>query len=124
MDHNSLPPAYEATMPSRKPAIVSAILTVLILALLALLSALLQMVALNGASERQGITALGISLTCQGAVIILAAIVARWLTQFLITKADWNPIMAVITVVLVTATVAGAITFLFMIIAIPVAGIR
>ena len=49
-------------MTNKSPATISAILTVLILVLLAILFALLQMVALNGASERQGLTAMGISL--------------------------------------------------------------
>ena len=41
-------------MPNKSPATISAILTVTILVLLAILFLLLQMIALNGASERQG----------------------------------------------------------------------
>jgi hypothetical protein len=43
-------------MPNKSPATISAILTVLILVLLSILFLLLQMIALNGASERQGLT--------------------------------------------------------------------
>jgi len=42
-------------MPSKTPAIISALLTVLLLIFLAVLSLLFQMVALNGTSERQGL---------------------------------------------------------------------
>ena len=109
---------------SRRPAIVSAILTVVLLGLLASLSLLLQMVALNGASERQGVTALGISLACQGIVIILLGILAARATSFLITKVAWNSILAVIVTVIVAAMIGGTISFLSSVIAIPIAGIR
>jgi hypothetical protein len=56
--------------------------------------------------------------------MLLAGVVARWLTNFLITKATWNNIMAIGTAVLVAASVGGAISFLSMIITIPLAGIR
>lgn len=111
-------------MTNKRPATISAILTVLILGFLAILSVLLQMVALNGAGERQGATAMGLSLACQGIVIILLAILAARATQFLITRADWNSILAVAVTVFVAATIGGVITFLSSVIAIPLAGIR
>lgn len=111
-------------MSNKTPATISVILTVLLLILLAVLLLLIELIALNGVNERQGVTAMGISLACQGAVLILAGLSARWMTNFLITKADWNHSMAVVTAVLVAASVGGAISFLSVIIAIPVAGIR
>jgi hypothetical protein len=111
-------------MLNKNPATVSVILTILLLIFIAVVLLLFEMVALNGASERQGLTAMVLSLGCQGVVMLLAGVVARWLTNFLITKATWNNIMAVITAVLVAASVGGAISFLSMIIAIPLAGIR
>ena len=111
-------------MSRRSPATISAILTVLILVLLAILFALLQMVLLNGFSERQGLTAMGISLGCQSiAVILLAALAAR-ATTFLVTKVEWNSILAVIVTVMIAATIGGAISFLASLLAILVAGIR
>jgi hypothetical protein len=110
-------------MSRRTPATISAILTVLLLILLAVLFTLLQMIALNGVSERQGLTAIGISLACQSIVIILLGIFAARVTNFLITKVNWNSILAVVTTVLVAAMIGGAISFLSSVIAIPVAGI-
>ena len=111
-------------MARKRPAIVAAGATMIILVLLAILSVLLQMVALNGAGERQGVMAMGISLACQGAVMLLAAAFARWLTDFLITRAQWHPIMAIVSAVLVAASLGGAVSFLTAILSIPAAGIR
>jgi hypothetical protein len=111
-------------MPDKNPANISAILTILLLIMLAVLSLLFEMLAFNGVSERQGLIAMGTSLACQGVVMILAGVFARWLTNFLITKATWNNIMAVGTAVLVAASISGAIAFLSILIAIPIAGIR
>lgn len=109
---------------SKTPATVSAILTIGILVILAILFTLLQMVALNGASERQGLTAMGISLGCQSLVIILLGTLAARATTFLITKVEWNSILAVVIPVLASTTIGGTIAFLTTVIAIPVAGIR
>ena len=111
-------------MPLKSPATISAALTVLILVLVAIVFALLQMLALNGAGERQGLTAMGLSLACQSLVIILLAALAARATRFLITKVDWNSILAVAVTVLVATTIGGTISFLSMIISIPLAGIR
>jgi hypothetical protein len=111
-------------MPTKSPATISATLTILILVFLAILFALLQMVALNGASERQGLTAMGISLGCQSITVILLAVLAARATKFLITKVEWNGILAVVVTVLAATTIGGVISFLATVIAIPIAGIR
>jgi membrane protease YdiL (CAAX protease family) len=110
-------------MSSKSPATISAVLTVLILVFLAIVFVLLQMVALNGASERQGLTAMGLSLGCQSIVIILLAALAARATTFLIKKAKWNSILAVVVTVLIASVIGGVISFLASVIAIPVAGI-
>ena len=96
-------------MPKKSPATISAILTVLMLVLLAILFLLLQMIALNGASERQGLTAMGISLGCQSLVIILLATLAARATTFLITTVGWNSMLAVVVTVIVAATIGGIV---------------
>ena len=111
-------------MSTKTPATISALLTVLILVFLAILFVLLQMVALNGASERQGLTAMGLSLGCQSLVVILLATLAARATTFLITKVEWNGVLAVVVTVFIAVTIGGVISFLASLIAIPVAGIR
>lgn len=111
-------------MSTKTPATISAVLTVALLILLAILFVLLQMVALNGASERQGLTAMGLSLGCQSLVIILLGTLAARATTFLIRRVAWNSILAVVVAVLVATMIGGVIAFLSTIIAIPVAGIR
>ncbi len=110
-------------MSNKSPAAVSAILTVVILVFLAIVFVLLQMIALNGASERQGLTAMGLSLGCQSIIVILLAALAARATTFLIAKAEWNSIPAVVVTVLIASVLGGVISFLTSIIAIPVAGI-
>lgn len=111
-------------MSTKTPATISAVLTVVILVLLAVVLVLFQMLALNGASEKQGMTAMGISLACQSIVILLLAALAARATNFLVTKVSWNGILAVVVTVLVATTIGGTIAFLASLIAIPVAGIR
>jgi hypothetical protein len=82
------------------------------------------MVALNGAGERQGATAMGISLACQGVVMILLAVFSVRATGFLITKVQWNSILAVAVTVTVAAMIGGVLSLLSSILAVPVAGIR
>ena len=60
-------------MPNKKPIIISAILTIILLIIFGVLSVFTQMLVLNGVSESQGMTAMGVSLVCQGAGAILAA---------------------------------------------------
>lgn len=111
-------------MSTKTPAIISAILTILLLTVLGVLSLLFQMVALNGVSERQGVTAMGISLVCQGMGAILLGIFAGWLTKLMITKFNLNKILAVVIAVALGTLFGGIIAFLSIIISIPVAGIR
>jgi membrane protease YdiL (CAAX protease family) len=110
-------------MSNKTPAAISATLTVLILILLGVLFVLFQMLALNGASERQGMIAMGLALACQSMVVIFLGTVAAWATNFLIARVGWDRILAVIVTVLVTTAVGGTLSFLATILAIPVSGI-
>jgi len=81
---------------------IAATLTVLLLTVLAILFMLVQMLALNGVSERQGTTALGLSLACQGMSILLSGGLAFGLSRLFVERFNWNKILAV-----VLAVVAG-----------------
>ena len=111
-------------MSNKAPAVISTVLTVIFLVILAVASVLFEMLALNGASERQGTLAMGISLACQGVSLVLIAILTRWLTNLLITRFSWNKIVAVIVTVISGVLLGSVISFLSLIISIPVAGIR
>lgn len=111
-------------MSRKTPAAISATLTVIILIILAIVFLLLQMVALNGASEREGFTAMGISLGCQSLLVIFLAAFAARATTFLITKVEWNSILAVAVTVFAASTIGGVIAFLSSIVSIAVVGIR
>ena len=94
------------------------------LIIFAVLSVFMQMIALNGVSESQGMTAMGISLVCQGIGVILVGILAGWLTNLAINKFNWNKVLAVIVPVIAGVLMGGAISVVSTIISIPMAGIR
>lgn len=111
-------------MPTRTPSIIAAVLTVLLLILFSIMFLFVEVIALNGASERQGLTAMALSLICQGMTVILAAMLVWRLTNLLITKFSWNAILAIIVAIIAGTFGGGLLVFLSMIIAIPAAGIR
>ena len=111
-------------MSNKAPAVISTVLTIIFLVILAAASVLFEMLALNGASERQGTLAMGISLACQGVSLVLIAVFTRWLTNLLITRFNWNKIVAVIVTVISGVLLGGIVSFLSLIISIPIAGIR
>jgi membrane protease YdiL (CAAX protease family) len=111
-------------MSTKTPAIISAVLTVIFLILFVVLFLFVQMIALNGASEQQGVMAMGLSLICQGIGVILAAMLAWRLTDLLIGKFNWNAIPAVIIAIIAGTFGGGLLAFLSVIAAIPIAGIR
>jgi hypothetical protein len=110
-------------MPSKTPSTIAVILTVVLLILLAILSVLIQMLAFNGASENQGLTAMGISLGCQGVTLILAAIFVRWMTNLLIAKFNWNRALSVALSVMAGTTIGILISFASIFISALLAGI-
>ncbi|MCI0550526.1 MAG: hypothetical protein L0287_06200 [Anaerolineae bacterium] len=94
-------------MPSKTPARISVLLTILSLIVIAVITVLTQMLALNGASERQGMTAMGISLGCQGVVLIVATLLASRLTKTFIEKFKWSNIPSVIAAIILSIPLAG-----------------
>ena len=110
-------------MTNKTPAIISVVLTILLLILLGGFSVFMQMIALNGVSERQGTTAMVISLVCQGIGLILAAIVAGWISNLVITKFNWNKALAILVAVIAGVLLGGTLSVLSFFLSIPLAGI-
>ncbi len=111
-------------MPNRMPAIFAGSLTIVLLILCGVIFIGIQIIALNGATERQGMHAMLISLTCQSAGAIVTAIFAHWLTKRLIVKFNWNTLIAVIAAVILATAVGVVIASLATVVAIPLAGIH
>lgn len=111
-------------MPSKIPALISGLSTFFILILVAVLSVFTQMLVLNGASESQGFNAMSISLICQSVGLFPAIILARWLTNFLITKYNWNQILAILVAIVAGTTLGGIMSFFAIIVSTLAAGIR
>jgi hypothetical protein len=111
-------------MSSRTASILAAILSILLMLIFAVLAVIFELIALNGANESQGMSAIGISLTCLGAGAILLGVLAWKVTGLLITRFNLNPILAVTLIVALAMLVAGTISILSIFVSIPLAGIR
>ncbi len=108
----------------KKPAMISAMLTVVFLFIITLLSLFFEVIAMNGATEKQGTVALSISLMCNGLGIILFGFFASWLTKLFITKFKWNQILAVMISVFFGVVFGTVLSFFSMVASILLAGVR
>lgn len=99
-------------MPNKTPAIVSAVLTLILLIIISVILSFGQLVLLNGFSERVGSTALITSFICQGVSNILAVIIAWRLTIRFITKSNWSNIAAVLVSVLAGTLTGAGLSFI------------
>jgi hypothetical protein len=112
-------------MPNKTSSRISAILTIVLLVLTGLVILFAQVLTLNGFSERAGTISLITSLICQGAAIIVAALLAGRLTRWFIEKFNWNKTLAVIVAVIAASIPGGLLMALGLFISIFVAeGIR
>lgn len=111
-------------MPTKTASLVSVILSVLLLVIFAVLTLFFEMVLLNGASERQGLTAMGITLLCQAAGAVVIGALAWKSTSLLITRFNLNSVLAVVIAVILAVLAGGVFSFLALIVSIPLAGIR
>ena len=99
-------------MSEKTPAIVAIILTVLLLILLGLVFLFVGLVGLNGFSEQEATVALSAMLICQGVGMILAALLAGWLTRLGITKLNWHKALAVAVAVFAGTLLGGVLSLL------------
>ena len=111
-------------MTNKTPAVISAVITVVLLVIITVLSLFFEMVALDGATEKQGIIALSISLVCHILAIILLGLFASRFTKFVITKFNLNKILAAITAVILAIGLGVVFSFFTMTLSILGAGVR
>lgn len=111
-------------MSNRTPAILATTITIGLLIVTAILSILLEMLALNGVSESQGVTAMGTSLICQGVGAILAGGLAFALTNLFVNKLNWNKILSVVLAVVAGTVLGVGLAFASSLFSMIVAGVR
>lgn len=111
-------------MPAKTPSLIAGLSTFLLTIVLAIVFFFGQIVLLNGASESDAFNALAVSVICQSVVLLLAVILARWLTNLLITKFQWSKALAVVTAVIAGTGLGALASFLSSILSILVAGLR
>ena len=108
-------------MSTRIPSAIAGLSTFFILIAFGILSVLVQMLALNGANESSSFNAMITSVICQSVYLLIAVILARWLVNLLITKFKWNTVLAVLVAIVVPTALGLAVSFLAIIITIPIA---
>lgn len=108
-------------MPTKSSSIISTLLTVLTLLVFGAASMFFLLVALNGFDSRSGEPALIISLVCNILGIILAAILAWKLPDWLINRFNWNRIVAVLVSVFAGFFIGSGISLVAMFIGVIVA---
>jgi uncharacterized membrane protein YidH (DUF202 family) len=111
-------------MSTRSASIIAAILSILMLVIFAVFVIIFEILVLNGVSENQGMTAIGISLACLGAGAVLFGLLAWKATEFLIRKLNLNPALAIVLTLALVLLIGGTISILSLFIAIPLAGIE
>ena len=111
-------------MQTKTPGIISVVVTVLLLLAITAVSTLLIMLALNGASEKQGTIALAVSLGCNGLGVILSGIFANWFTKLALTKFNWSSLPAVIVGIVAGAGIGGVMIFISFFMAVLSSGVR
>lgn len=99
-------------MPNKTPAIVSAVLTLILLIIISVILSFGQLVLLNGFSGRVASIALNASFICQGIGNILAVIIAWRLTLRFITKSNWSNVAAVLVSVLAGTLTGAGLSFI------------
>jgi hypothetical protein len=114
-------PAGDQSMSTKIPSIISSVLTVIFLIIIGLVFTFGQVVILNGFSEREGNASFLTAFICQGVGMLVCAVLAWWLTKFLVQKFNWNKVLSVIISVVVTTALGGGLAFASLIVSIGVA---
>ena len=94
-------------MSTRTFSLIASVVTVILLLVLGALMAIMQLLALNGFSDREGGPALAVSLACQGVGLVLSALLTRRLTRRLIDRFNWNRFLAAALAVLAGLLLGG-----------------
>ena len=82
-------------MSHRSASILSVTLSLLLLLICTALIILIEIVALNGASGHQGLSAISVSLACLGLGAILFGILGWKTTELMIKRFKLSPLLAV-----------------------------
>jgi hypothetical protein len=104
---------------NKVPLAIAGLSTFFILIAVGVLSVFGQMAVLNGAKDSQAFNAMAASVICQSVYLLIAVVLARWLANLLITKFNWNKILAILVAIIVPTGLGAVIAFLAVIVTIP-----
>ena len=98
-------------MGPKSSSIVSRVITIIILVVIGISIIFVEIIALNGFSDREAGPALITALICHSASAILVVILVGRLAPLLMTKFNWNGILAMMVSVF-AGTLSGGFLFL------------
>jgi len=108
----------------KAPAIISVFITITLLIILGIFSVFANMILMNGATGNQGVTSTTVSIACQGIGVLLAGITAWKLSNTLITRYNWNRVLAIFATIILATGVGALISFSSIFVGILVSGVR
>lgn len=111
-------------MSTKATATVAGLSTFFLLIVVAVAFFFGQVVLLNGASGSQSSTALGVGATCLAISLLPSVILARWLTNLLITKFDWNKFLVIVIAIISSVGLGSVLMFLSIMVGTLASGIR
>jgi hypothetical protein len=112
-------------MPSKLPSVVAAVSTFILLLIAGAGFFIVQIIALNGVmSETKAFSSLAVGVVCQGVGMLLAAVLAAWLSKRLIERFNWNKVLAVLIAVISAVVLGLILSLISTMVSIPIAGIR
>ena len=107
-----------------RASLISVIITVLCLLILDVLSLFIQMIVLNGVSEKQGLVAMGLWFLGQIFILPIAGALAGWMANFLLSKWNWNKVIAIIVACLGGIALGTILSFVSVILSMLMVGIN
>jgi len=91
---------------------IAGLSTFFILIAIGVLSIFWQLVLLNGETDSDAFNLLAISAIGQSIWLLIAVIIARWLSNLLITKFNWNKFLAILVAIIIPTGLGAVISFL------------
>jgi hypothetical protein len=105
-------------------SIIAGLTTFVLVILLSVLAGFMQMVTMNGATTGQGFNAAAVLAVCQSLILLVCVVLARWLTNWLMTKFNWNGFLAILIAVFSAVVLGGGVSLISIFVGILAAGIR
>ena len=111
-------------MSVKTSSMIAGLTTFVLVILLSVLAGFMQMVTMNGATTGQGFNAVAVLAVCQSLILLVCVVLARWLTNWLMTKFNWNGFLAILIAVFGAVMLGAGVSVISIVTGMLAAGIR